>query len=164
MYQIRTYVMFHPWTHTSDDSYIYQLSLVVATATVSLILRPTRSLYFRPRGHLGRPCEPHQRVQKWSKILMHAERGGATPRPTPGNVNSTLYLLTLDHESIPRVCCNSALVNDVGVLFPSVHLFLWGGTAGRGSHHIETPMVHPGQCFHSRFILKLQSLWCKKQN
>ena len=27
---------FRPWTHTSDDSYIYQLSLVVATATVSL--------------------------------------------------------------------------------------------------------------------------------
>ena len=23
----------HPWTHTSDDSYMYQLSLVVATAT-----------------------------------------------------------------------------------------------------------------------------------
>ena len=32
---IRTYVMFRPWTHTSDDSYIYQLSLVVTTATVS---------------------------------------------------------------------------------------------------------------------------------
>ena len=28
---------FRPWTHTSDDSYIYQLSLVVATATVSLV-------------------------------------------------------------------------------------------------------------------------------
>ena len=28
---------FRPWTHTSDDSYIYQLSLVVATATESLI-------------------------------------------------------------------------------------------------------------------------------
>ena len=27
---------FRPWTHKSDDSYIYQLSLVVATATVSL--------------------------------------------------------------------------------------------------------------------------------
>ena len=27
---------FSPWTHTSDDSYIYQLSLVLATATVSL--------------------------------------------------------------------------------------------------------------------------------
>ena len=27
--------MFRPCTHTSDDSYIYQLSLVVATATVS---------------------------------------------------------------------------------------------------------------------------------
>ena len=26
---------FRPWTHTSDDSYMYQLSLVVATATVS---------------------------------------------------------------------------------------------------------------------------------
>ena len=28
---------FRPWTHTSDDSFIYQLSLVVATATVSLV-------------------------------------------------------------------------------------------------------------------------------
>ena len=26
---------FRPWTHTSDGSYVYQLSLVVATATVS---------------------------------------------------------------------------------------------------------------------------------
>ena len=26
---------FRPWTHTSDNSYMYQLSLVVATATVS---------------------------------------------------------------------------------------------------------------------------------
>ena len=31
---------FRPWTHTSDDSYFYQLSLVVATATVSLGLNP----------------------------------------------------------------------------------------------------------------------------
>ena len=37
LYQVRTYVMFRQWTHTSDDSYIYQLSLVVATATASLI-------------------------------------------------------------------------------------------------------------------------------
>ena len=29
---------FSPWTHTSDDSYIYQLSLVLATATVSYII------------------------------------------------------------------------------------------------------------------------------
>ena len=29
---------FSPWTHTSHDSYIYQLSLVLATATVSLLL------------------------------------------------------------------------------------------------------------------------------
>ena len=29
---------FSPWTHTSDDSYIYQLSLVLATATVSFLV------------------------------------------------------------------------------------------------------------------------------
>ena len=39
-------VLFRPWTHTSDDSYIYQLSLVVATATVS-----PRAIY---------PCYWHQ--------------------------------------------------------------------------------------------------------
>ena len=27
---------FGPWTHTSDDSYMYQLSLVVAIASISL--------------------------------------------------------------------------------------------------------------------------------
>ena len=31
---------FSPWTHTSDDSYIYQLSLVLATATVSYPTAP----------------------------------------------------------------------------------------------------------------------------
>ena len=29
---------FSPWTHTSDDSYIYQLSLVLATASVSFFM------------------------------------------------------------------------------------------------------------------------------
>ena len=37
---------FRPWTHTSDDSYIYQLSLVVATATVSFKL-PFRTIFFQ---------------------------------------------------------------------------------------------------------------------
>ena len=37
---------FRPWTHTSDDSYIYQLSLVVATATVSYSI-------FEVREYLG---------------------------------------------------------------------------------------------------------------
>ena len=40
---------FCPWTHTSDDSYIYQLSLVVATATVSLIFITQADLHVRPR-------------------------------------------------------------------------------------------------------------------
>ena len=35
---------FRPWTHTYDDSYIYQLSLVVATATVSLIHPPQKTV------------------------------------------------------------------------------------------------------------------------
>ena len=35
---------FRPWTHTADDSYMYQLSLVVATATVSLILSFTQNI------------------------------------------------------------------------------------------------------------------------
>ena len=33
---------FRPWSHTSDDSYIYQLSLVLATATVSLSPPPCK--------------------------------------------------------------------------------------------------------------------------
>ena len=33
---------FRPWTHTSDDSYMYQLSLVVATATLSYYLRNSK--------------------------------------------------------------------------------------------------------------------------
>ena len=41
--QIRMYLVsagrrtFRPWTYTSDDSYMYQLSLVVSTANVSYI-------------------------------------------------------------------------------------------------------------------------------
>ena len=34
---VRMISTFRPWTHTSDDSYIYRLSLVVATATVSYL-------------------------------------------------------------------------------------------------------------------------------
>ena len=40
---------FRPWTHTSDDSYIYQLSHVVATATVSFLQINSKS------RHLGTP-------------------------------------------------------------------------------------------------------------
>ena len=63
MYQIRMYLVsagrnlyvrtwryaitrtFRPLTHTSDDSYIYQLSLVVATATVSFYNTCYPSIY-----------------------------------------------------------------------------------------------------------------------
>ena len=40
---------FRPWTHTSDDSYMYQLSLVVATATVSF--QGIDSLVFTYEAH-----------------------------------------------------------------------------------------------------------------
>ena len=52
---VRTYVVvrmiptFRPWTHTSDDSYIYQLSPVVATATVSFNIDVQNFLLFRYR-------------------------------------------------------------------------------------------------------------------
>ena len=35
---------FSPWTHTSDDSYIYQLSLVLATAIVSFLFERSEFL------------------------------------------------------------------------------------------------------------------------
>ena len=47
---------FSPWAHTSDDSYIYQLSLVLATATVSFFffggcaaaaLHSSRGMYWK---------------------------------------------------------------------------------------------------------------------
>ena len=56
MYQIRMYLVsagrrtFRPWTHTSDDSYMYQLSLVVATATIYYKLS---LLLFRRCGLVG---------------------------------------------------------------------------------------------------------------
>ena len=36
---------FSPWAHTSDDSYIYQLSLVLATATVSFSLTVVSAVF-----------------------------------------------------------------------------------------------------------------------
>ena len=48
-YYVRMYLVsagrntFRPWTHTSDDSYMYQLSLVVATATVSSDAKVSRN-------------------------------------------------------------------------------------------------------------------------
>ena len=37
---------FSPWTRTSDDSYIYQLLLVLATATVSLRIHTEQRSYY----------------------------------------------------------------------------------------------------------------------
>ena len=57
---------FRPWTHTSDESYIYQLSLVVATATVSYIYDMVVDTQFHK--FYGRPFArsifiPHERYR-----------------------------------------------------------------------------------------------------
>ena len=54
---------FNPWTHTSDDSYIYQLSLVLATATVSLWKYPFSPRLY-PFRHVAIWCAPD-----WFKIV-----------------------------------------------------------------------------------------------
>ena len=46
---VRMILTFRPWTHTSDDSYIYQLSLVVATATVSSYIHRMFKISLRRR-------------------------------------------------------------------------------------------------------------------
>ena len=43
---------FRPWTHTSDDSYIYQLLLVVATATVSFPPGLHRNIELHPKKYV----------------------------------------------------------------------------------------------------------------
>ena len=54
---------FRPWTHTSDDSYIYQLSLDLATATVS----SEGTLVGAPSIHGGQQL----RLREISTEVMH---------------------------------------------------------------------------------------------
>ena len=61
---------FSPWTHTSDDSYIYQLSLVLATATVSFYV------YSRVRHE---SVELRHRYRPFRPVL---ERGAVSPAKT----------------------------------------------------------------------------------
>ena len=60
---------FRPWTHTSDDSYFYQLSFVVATATVSFVMRPffafrQKSLFLAGRTSVG--CQKENKNNHFS--------------------------------------------------------------------------------------------------
>ena len=58
-----------PWTHTSDDSYIYQLSLVLATATVSLFVSSICPIDpFVGKLNTDRSCETDLH-QKWPLAL-----------------------------------------------------------------------------------------------
>ena len=64
--------MFRPWTHTSEDSYIYQLSLVVATATVSHIYSLPDPAHIFASHESGKTCynsPPSQNVPKMDPAL-----------------------------------------------------------------------------------------------
>ena len=59
---------FSPWTHTSDDSYIYQLSLVLATATLYLfwhpmLVRPVMKSLFFPWS----PCKTKEKKARFAR-------------------------------------------------------------------------------------------------
>ena len=66
---------FRPWTHTSDDSYIYQLSLVVATATVSFIQIKRASI---PPFHIARTnkrnAKPRRRKKPYARHCSCTEQ------------------------------------------------------------------------------------------
>ena len=46
---------FSPWAHTSDDRYIYQLSLVLGTATVSFSVRNDLKYHSKQQAAASRP-------------------------------------------------------------------------------------------------------------
>ena len=81
---------FSPWTHTSDDSYVYQLSLVLATATVSYWYYRT---WYVPRILKHRPTMP---------ITKHvAVHGSTNPERLPA---------TLARESLTSICACTKLI------------------------------------------------------
>ena len=97
---------FSPWTHTSDDSYIYQLSLVLATATVSLI--PLITTY----NTLN--CEYYYCIQHSTSHAAYERSGGRQSGP-PRSALVHTYCCTetgsvtqVNHDSVqqylPRTC------------------------------------------------------------
>ena len=82
---------FRPWTHTFDDSYIYQLSLVVATATVSYAVGVSISAIVAC-GILDGCCFQYMRCSGTAKSYQ-----------------VRMYLI-----SLKRVLCRN-YVNDVGI-------------------------------------------------
>ena len=67
---------FSPWTHTSDDSYIYQLSLVLATAIVSFYFLPGSwcpfFIFFLPTTRPWRLCPllVCLFIQQYTRLLL----------------------------------------------------------------------------------------------
>ena len=137
---------FRPWTHTSDDSYIYQLSLVVATATLSYICTytnlsiikcnqkvgkknhhhgPNKSVQQRHHQHFFIPVWLqlyHLRVSLWHKHTTGRERNNA---PT-GRVERNW---TMSGEKAPW------------------HGFLLGVELAQLPHYLET-RTFPGGYLH----------------
>ena len=110
---------FRPWTHTSDDSYIYQLSLVVATATVSFIFSapPKEHAHLASSGRHGeRGVQQHQRSLRtaWSLAV------GVNIRLT--NTRASCASACLSTASPCSRCFKAR---------PSHHLLLWAASTPR---------------------------------
>ena len=72
---------FSPWTHTSDDSYLYQLSLVLATATVSIFEAERDGVLCRVRAAVLRfVLAAHARNLLLSASFGWAEEAQKSPR------------------------------------------------------------------------------------
>ena len=84
---------FRPWTHTSDDSYMYQLSLVVATATVSFT-------YIIP--HTGLIIDPHFMI--YLRYLYHVYTKQLS---FPGGSITGMFYVT--HIFLGRICAAQIL-------------------------------------------------------
>ena len=78
---------FSPWTHTSDDSYIYQLSLVLATATYCILCY--HCLESTPRLPAPAACTPLEIYQQSPSRLC--SRDGKIC--CYGDALSTIFLL-----------------------------------------------------------------------
>ena len=66
-----------PRTHTSDDSYIYQLSLVLATATISYIL-------VRPCPNPSDMCSRKKLQFDFTHTCSFQQRSSCSPRSSAG--------------------------------------------------------------------------------
>ena len=95
---------FSPWTHTFDDSYIYQLSLVLATATVSF------SAQYRQR----KTYHSFQRTEH----LKHLRRKLSSPPPSISSNTTPIFAAGATFPQV-RLTYSSTPPPSPTIIFPS---------------------------------------------